>query len=811
MKAFRILFAFIAFSIVASVFLVQGLYSQDLSRPIVYSVPGMDKVDVHPDLIYKRDGRDEMKMDIYIPPGLGADARLPAVLFIHGGPLGPNPSPGAKDWGVYRSYGRLMAASGLVGVTFDHRYASMSLRDLEISFSDVEEAIRFVRGNAASYHIDPDRIALWAFSGGGPHLSLGLRGQTPYIRCLVSYYAILDLSGDAARLGETPQTMERYSPVAYLTKADEYPPPVLIGRAGLDSASINRSVELFVSRMFALNGDINLLNHPLGRHGFDAYDDDEQSRDVIAATVAFLKSRLNRPTAFEAKRARAAGELLAFLGEGKFEAAKEFVRTDMNSPGDKAVTDVLISEQRLTSVGNSLLSSNPAAAVTAFEWAVELGPLSPNAHVRLAAGYEAIGRADQAVAEAKKALDLLDKATDLGENWKKMIREAANALLDRLNKIHDAARRGDIEMMSLWLSRDPGLVNAKDRYGHTPLHIAAIYERTKIVDLLLEKGTDINIKSTSGATALNYAQAHGQVEVAKLLIRKGADQSARKWPVIRGDYLGQKRPGPTAELFAPGIISSPYWEHSPLVFSQDGKEIFWSVVLEDPSRAVILGMKRLGDEWTEPTVFSFSKPEFRDVCPTLSADGKVLYFTSCRPTTKTGKAGDFNMWFVSRAGEGWSEPQLLAPGIASGDDARPIFTKDGTMYFGSWREGSIDGSNIYRSALVDGQYTKPMRLEATFNTGNAVPTYVAPNGAYLIFESFKAGGRGGSDFWISFRHTNGSWGEAVNLGDEVNSKSNDLFGGFSPDGKYFFFVSGRNGNNDIYWIDAGVIEKIIQK
>jgi len=425
---------FVLFSLLASFFSLPGLYGQDLSRPIVYSVPGMDKVETRFNIVYRREGEDEMKMDIYIPPGLEAGARRPAVIFIHGGPLGKNPSPGAKDWGVYRSYGRLMAASGLIGVTFDHRYVSMSVKDLETSFADVEEAIRFVRANAASYQIDPERIALWVFSGGGPHLSIGLRGEATYIRCLVSFYAILELSASAARLGESPQAMEKFSPLAWLKRSSGYLPPVLIGRAGLDSTDINRSVEAFVTAMFALNGDINLLNHPLGRHGFDVYDDNEQTRDVIVAAVAFLKSRLSRPDAFESQRARAAGELQALLTEGKIDAAREFVRTALSAPGDKAVTDVLVSDQKLTSVGNSLRSSDPVAAVSAYEWAVELNPQSPFAHAGLAAGYEATGRKEQAIAEAKKTLDLLEKDTTLSANWKAMVRDAATALIERLER-----------------------------------------------------------------------------------------------------------------------------------------------------------------------------------------------------------------------------------------------------------------------------------------------------------------------------------------------------------------------------------------
>jgi len=434
MKASTLKLTFVVFSLIAAFFSWPGLLGQDLSRPIVYAVPGMDKVDVRPDIVYKRDGKDEMRMDICIPPGLAAADLRPGVIFIHGGPLGRNPFPGAKDWGVFRSYGRLMAASGLLGITFDHRYISMGAKDLETSFGDVEEAIGFVRANAATYHLDPERIALWVFSGGGPHLSIGLRGDATFIRCLVSYYALLDLSASAARLGESPQALDKFSPLAWLNKPYGYLPPVLIGRAGLDSTDINRSVEAFVFRMFALNADINLLNHPLGRHGFDVYDDDEQSRDVMAATVAFLKSRLARPDAFAAKKARAAADLQALFSEGKIGAAREFARTTLNTPADAAIRSVLVSEQRLTSVGNSLRTSDPKAAVAAYEWAVELNPESPIAHGGLAAGYEAAGQKEQAIAEAKKTLRLLEKDTTLSANWKTMIGDAATALLERLER-----------------------------------------------------------------------------------------------------------------------------------------------------------------------------------------------------------------------------------------------------------------------------------------------------------------------------------------------------------------------------------------
>jgi acetyl esterase/lipase len=403
--------------------------AQDIPGGLVYSVPGMDKAEVRTNVVYKKDGLDEMKLDIYMPPNLATNDRRPAVFFIHGGPLGAHPSPRAKEWPIFKSYGRLMAALGFAGITLDHRYVSSSSKDMETSFSDVEAAIQYVRANATSYHVDPDRIALWAFSGGGPHISIGLRGNTPYIRCLVSYYGILDPTSSTANTGETPQAMVKYSPVDYLLKPNEFLPSVLIARAGLErTAGLNSSVDRFVSRMLALGGDVNLLVHPFGRHGFDGSDNDDQSRDIIAATIAFIKGRLNRPAAFEMKKA-----FLALMASGNIDAAREFVRTKLNASENKSLIDALVSEEQFADVGFFLSGQkNASAATKVFEWMIELHPNSINGYCNLAYLYGMSGQTDKAIAIAKKALTLFETDKTLNEEQKKVGRQQIDGLLKML-------------------------------------------------------------------------------------------------------------------------------------------------------------------------------------------------------------------------------------------------------------------------------------------------------------------------------------------------------------------------------------------
>ena len=261
-------------------------------KPIVYKVPGMEAAEVHGDITYKTTDGTKLKMDIYAPPALAAGVRVPVIFFIHGGYIPRTITFLPKEWGVYQSYGRLAAASGFLGVTFNHRYWGWTREDMERSFGDMLDAIRFVRNHAGDYHVDADRVALWAYSGGGPHLSIPLREKLAFVRCLVSFYAILDLVPAVKEQSLDPEKegAADFSPITYLRKEGPRLPPTFIGRAGLDEPSLNETVDRFIARALELNEMIEVMNHPGGHHGFDILDDDARSREAIARALEFIKA-----------------------------------------------------------------------------------------------------------------------------------------------------------------------------------------------------------------------------------------------------------------------------------------------------------------------------------------------------------------------------------------------------------------------------------------------------------------------------------------------------------------------------------------
>jgi acetyl esterase/lipase len=88
----------------------------------------MERIKARKDVVWKRVDGVELKLDVYAPPGGKPSKPLPAVVFIHGGPIPSNLRTEPKEWGVFISHGQLAAASGFVGVTFNHRLHQLKLK-----------------------------------------------------------------------------------------------------------------------------------------------------------------------------------------------------------------------------------------------------------------------------------------------------------------------------------------------------------------------------------------------------------------------------------------------------------------------------------------------------------------------------------------------------------------------------------------------------------------------------------------------------------------------------------------------------------
>jgi acetyl esterase/lipase len=261
-------------------------------RPVLYVHPDPKEIERTSGLAYAATDDTYRTMDVYRSAALGPSAPAPAVLFVHGGPIPADLPLSPTEWGVFRSYGALAAAAGFVGMTFNHRFHRMS--DLGRAADDVDAAIACVRARGPELGADPDRLAVWAFSGGGPLLTRFLPRAPSYVRCLVAYYAALDLRELPEEFadGLPREALDTLSPAAHVGAGS---PPVLVARAGRDRPGLNGSIDGFARAALAANAEITLVNHPNGQHSFDVLDDVPRTREIIAATFAFLREHLSAP------------------------------------------------------------------------------------------------------------------------------------------------------------------------------------------------------------------------------------------------------------------------------------------------------------------------------------------------------------------------------------------------------------------------------------------------------------------------------------------------------------------------------------
>ena len=274
-----------------------------------------------------------------------------------------------------------------------------------------------------------------------------------------------------------------------------------------------------------------------------------------------------------------------------------------------------------------------------------------------------------------------------------------------------------------------------------------------------------------------------------------------EFPKLTGPYLGQKPPGMTPEIFAPGIVSKE-GDQSEMNISPDLNEIiYWERIPRNNSMSIVRIVSEK-DQWKNPEILPFSS-EYMNNEPSLSPDGKKLFFVSNRPLQKKGEAAKTpDIWYVERVEGNWGDPiNMGAPINTDSIEVQPFMSAETCFYFCKLPAA------IYCSKLINGKWQEPVKLSEKINHGRVSSPRVSPDASCMIFHSKREDGFGGWDLYCSFKDRSGDWNESKNIGKIINTASNESDATFSPDGKFIFFS--RDG--DIYWISTKILDELRPK
>lgn len=195
---------------------------------------------------------------------------------------------------------------------------------------------------------------------------------------------------------------------------------------------------------------------------------------------------------------------------------------------------------------------------------------------------------------------------------------------------------------------------------------------------------------------------------------------------------------------------------------------------------------------------------------TLSKDGNTMYFASEsykensyeKDTNTKNKIGQVNLFKATKLSTGWSNIEPLPFNSKSYSTSNPSLSQDGkTLYFSSNMPGGLGGNDVWKTTInADGSYGKPENLGVKVNTeGDESFPSISDDNKTLYFASSGRQGFGGLDVY-ELDLTKAS-AEAVNLGKPVNTEKDDFAFTFNQEKNVGFLSSNREKSDDIYLVN----------
>ena len=184
--------------------------------------------------------------------------------------------------------------------------------------------------------------------------------------------------------------------------------------------------------------------------------------------------------------------------------------------------------------------------------------------------------------------------------------------------------------------------------------------------------------------------------------------------------------------------------------------------------------------------------------PSISYDGKTLFFFA----SFEGGKGDMDIYYSTWNGIDWSEPKTLGETVNSkAYEGFPSVSADGkNLYFirdsfSKRKDKALCYSIWLSKKQEDGSWGIAEKLPAPINGDCEKSPRIMADNRTLIFSSIRKDGVGGFDLYQSFQEDDGSWATPINL-EYINTEEDDQFASVSAAGDLMYYYT----SGDIYTV-----------
>ena len=268
-----------------------------------------------------------------------------------------------------------------------------------------------------------------------------------------------------------------------------------------------------------------------------------------------------------------------------------------------------------------------------------------------------------------------------------------------------------------------------------------------------------------------------------------------------------KHPVKFKPVMLPEVINAGPLQYFPVLTADQQTLIFTSRGGSAPGfdEDIYVSTKNNQGRWTIPKPISrYINTSNNEGTCSISADGKIMIFTCCQGRLGYGSC---DLYITTHYGEDWTVPANLGRNVNSPNwDSQPSLSADGRkLFFVSDRPGGIGKRDLWVSYMdAKGNWEPAQNLGPGVNTEeDEISPYIHVNGQTLYFASKGYPGFGGYDLFFT-NYTNGSWSKPKNLGYPVNNADDQVSLFVTADGKSAYY------SQDTYTTEGYPLSKIYQ-
>ena len=272
----------------------------------------------------------------------------------------------------------------------------------------------------------------------------------------------------------------------------------------------------------------------------------------------------------------------------------------------------------------------------------------------------------------------------------------------------------------------------------------------------------------------------------------------------------KKNPVPFNPINMGNMVNTKYDDYWPLITADEEVFYTTKLIPVDMNYPLsrknrhedfFMNKKQVDGKWGR--LYQLGKPlntKLNEGAPTISADGQWFYFTACMRNDSKGKC---DIYKTRKTGNRWAVPINLGAPVNTGAwESQPSVTADGrTLYFVSNRRGTKGKMDIWVSHLKsDGKsWTVPRNLGDTVNSyGKEMSPFIHPDGKTLYFTSDGHIGFGDQDIFMCRMDSAGNWSKPMNLGYPINTPKEERGLFINNVGDYAYLTASREeGKTDL--------------